>query len=619
MKEGNVQFFEKVDEILALFGMIFSIILAVYVTTNIGRLIYTLTAILTFFSCLIWLYLKKNASPYFKQSQYYSANIVFLSMIVILFTLSILSIRYRFELYERPLSYFILNSLMAGVLVLEILYFNKRAYPLILVQIIIIGTSLAWSQLLIFPSLLGVDPWWHQMFTSEIIGNSHIPENQLYSKLPIFHLLIASTSLVSNFDYKVATMFSISLIQIICNVLFVFLIGKFLFGDYKIGLLASLLLVVSNHHIFMSYWSIPNSLAAVYIAPIYYIGMKIKKNCSIAGTILSMILMVTLILTHTVAAMCMAIILFIYWIGFNYCNRFYFKRKIPVTSIYLILFNVVMFAWWSFASGHIYNLANLIKWGFSRDVFDSTPDEILVKATEIISLQEELFTNIGMFLFFALSFVGLFYMISKKYGTHDTFSMAFVGATPLVLGFSSLISQHSIIEHRWWYFAQILLSLPLALSLLLLSNIAKSKYSKHMLLVVLTVLLTFFLIMSPAANVDNHIFTPNSNRVAFTESEMHALSTISVKYGGTIGVDKSYSVLDFLPLKADLHPIDYELYTGNFKNSNSKYILIRNYIETNSFKLYKTGYRLTYNPHKKLEEQGYSRIYDCKSVRLFTD
>ena len=154
---------------------------------------------------------------------------------------------------------------MAGVIACEIITSERRHAPLILIQVLLLGVSIAWSQLLIFPSLLGVDPWYHSALTNRIVSEGFIPEGYSYSKLPLFHLMIAATSILADLPYKFATMASVSLGQIICNGVFVFLIADRLFKNHRVGLLAALMVVIANHHIFMSYWSIPNAFAAVFI------------------------------------------------------------------------------------------------------------------------------------------------------------------------------------------------------------------------------------------------------------------------------------------------------------------------------------------------------------------
>ncbi|KQM12647.1 hypothetical protein AOA80_00905 [Methanomassiliicoccales archaeon RumEn M1] len=206
--------------------------------------------------------------------------------------------------------------------------------------------------------------------------------------------------------------------------------------------------------------------------------------------------MAVIVLTHTVAAMSMAIILFIAWIAMKCHGGLWTRAGNNVALSIPLGFTVAMFAWWTYASGHVQDLGNLVEWGFSADYFGSSPAEA-VSYSLSVPLSEQLFNNLGMFLFFALSFIGIFYMISRR-GDSMTFTMSWVMITPLVIGFFSLITGHSVLEHRWWYLAQILLSAPLSIAICL-AGTWKSKRSVFApaLISGFVILLSFLLIVSP--------------------------------------------------------------------------------------------------------------------------
>ena len=146
-------------------------------------------------SCLLWLAIRKSHTFEFhlQESRTWTAlwSICFFG----LFALSILSVHFRPELYQRPIFYFALTALMAGVIACQFFTSGRRHAGLVLIQIVLLGLRIAWSQLLIFPSLLGVDPWHHSAFTNRIIDEGLIPMGYAYSRLPLFHLMIAATSL----------------------------------------------------------------------------------------------------------------------------------------------------------------------------------------------------------------------------------------------------------------------------------------------------------------------------------------------------------------------------------------------------------------------------------------
>ncbi|MGZ7068841.1 MAG: hypothetical protein ACXVHT_11090, partial [Methanobacterium sp.] len=58
------------------------------------------------------------------------------------------------------------------------------------------------SQIFLFPSIIGMDPWWHQKFTLYIMESFHLPDiGYPYEKIPIFHLSIINTSLLTGLNY----------------------------------------------------------------------------------------------------------------------------------------------------------------------------------------------------------------------------------------------------------------------------------------------------------------------------------------------------------------------------------------------------------------------------------
>jgi len=610
------QLFHDLDRTLAIAGVIFSAILILYLSREIGRVVYLLTGVLALISCLLWLAIRKSHTFEFDLPKSRTLTSFWSICFFVLFTLSILAVHFRPELYERPVLYFILTALMAGAIACETISSGRKHAGFILIQIVLLGVSIAWSQLLIFPSLLGIDPWYHSYLTNRIVDEGFLPAGFGYSRLPLFHLMIAATSLIVELPYKFATMVSVSLGQIICNAMFVFLIADRLFRSYRVGLLAALMVIIANHHISMSYWSIPNAFAAVFIPiALYMLFFKFGDRPHSASAIIYILILAAIILTHTIAAMCMAILLFVSWGALVIYHVYNHSGKDRNASLMRpIGFTVAMFAWWTFASGSITTLARLIEWGFSIDVFVRTPEEFRGYVA-VIPLGEQLFNNLGMFLFFAFSFIGVFYMISQRRSS-SSFAMAWVGMAPLAIGFFSLISEHSVIEHRWWYFAQILLSIPLAIAIYILGT-WKSKKPLHLYSFVFgfVVLLSILMIMSPPANVDNLSFSPNSHmRYAPTEAELDSIKTLVGKWDGPIKTD-GY----FAGSQAHQHPqvssFCQQIYTEDFVSMGDSLILIRKAIIGRPFKIFDSINKLDYDLNVKLDELGFSRIYDSKSVR----
>lgn len=618
--QGLLSITRNLDKTMALLGIVFSIVLLIYLFQNIGRLLYMSVAIFTLISCLIWLLIRGKASltkfEIAHRSIYLTLNILFF----LFFICSILSIYFTPNPYERPLIYFIFTSAMVCIVALQILFSHlKKSYlAIILFQIIITSLSIIWSQLLIYPSIIGADPFYHQMFTQQILDTGIIPEGYAYSKLPLMHLTIGTTSLVTDLNYKLSTMFSISFFQVVCNTLFIFLLGKFLINK-QVGLFAALLLGIANHHILMSFWTIPTTIAAVFILIIIYLLFKLKNNQSFIITSLAIFFMIALILTHTITAMCVAILIFISWLIFVVYKRVYPKRlKMPVTIAIVIFFTVFMLSWWTFASGHISDLAEMLKWGLIRDkMLTLSPTEVIKYAYDV-PIFEQFFNILGEFIFFALSFIGCFYMISRRYGNVYTFTMAIIGITPLAIGFFSLIGGFWVVEDRWWYFSQILLVLPLSIAFFLIFGNIRMKNARPFLLGIFIFFLSFIMIISPAASSDCLLFSPNTKiRSGFTTSEIRSIETCATLWNTSMGTDKMYAK-DMYWSGYKTSSICMGLYSKNFTAYNDKLLLIRNEILDKSFKLSNSCYKLDYDLEQLLANKKYSRIYNCNSVSCFS-
>lgn len=604
--------FARLAILLSGFCTIFNIYFA-----NISRTLFGLTALIF---CVIWIKIRKDSSLDFHivSRRNKHKNIIYLSLFTLLFVISILSLYLRPSVYERPLIYFIIISLLSGIISAEIIFFQKKMISIILFQIILLGILIAWSQLIVFPSLVGVDPWYHQNITLQIVQNHLIPLGFSYSKLPLFHLYIALTSIITSMDYKFAAMSSISLLQLVCNVLFVFLLSKFTFNNTIVALYSSLLLVLSNYHIRMSFWSIPNSLASVFILMILYSLLKLRINHKLISVLISIILMVSLILMHTVTAVCMAIILLIVWISFYLYNLIYFKiHTPPFTFSYFILFVVFMFSWWTFASGHITTFASLIKFGFSMDMFIHTPAELIKEHINNVPLFERIFNFLGTLLYFTASSIGCFYMISNRYGTKYSFCLLSAGITPLVLNFFSSITGRNIISERWLFFSQILLSIPLAVSILLCCNALKYDRLKKTLLVITTVTFAFLLIVSLPANLDYNKFSSHSSmREALTTSELKAIKTTSSFWVGPIKTDNYYA--HAMSYTYDTHTFDNELFYNSTSSLQDHLILIRTDLVNKPLKMFSSIYLPDHDYISelisKLKMEKYSKIYSSGSV-----
>ena len=619
MFNGNL--FDKYIAIVLLSLSVLATFMFIVVLSN--RL-YSVASILLLISCLIWLKIRSNAHISFKRGNwklYTITSVIF----YVLYVLSLLSVYLRPNLYERPMVYFVFISLCVGVLAVTIFIqpSNKIFTYFSLIKIVIIGLTLSYTQLWVFPELVGVDPWYHKSLVESMIYSHSIPEGTSYSFLPIFHLIIGSVAILTDMPYKLAVLLSVSLCQILCFVLFAYILGTLIFKESKLGLLSSLFLISGNYLILRSFWAIPNSLGAcLMLITISLLGLYFKgrigqasKCFSTEYLLLIIIFMLTLILTHTISTVAMAIFLLVFYVSQKVYSMFLFPHSKPLqySILIAIMFVTLMFAWWTYLTMHTEGLAFMIERKFASYTL-STVSTNYVSTTPFL---EQLLSYLPEFLFFMIAGIGLLYMVSYK-GDVFSFSFAMCGASILLISFVAPLIGVWIIQDRWRYLAQVLLAIPFAIGVIAVMGRIKCNNVRFGTTFGLITVLSFLMVISPVANIDNMQLYPTTGfRSALIESELVSLGTASSISDGVIYVDNIY--LSTSPIDYNLSDLSESLVVGNFLScEDGAIIFLRSEIINNPLIVSRGLYRLDYDPVMHLNNQKFCKFYDVDTVYGFS-
>ncbi|MDW5562375.1 MAG: hypothetical protein SA339_04040 [Methanomassiliicoccus sp.] len=626
----NLEFINDPDFIIAKVATIF---LSCFIAFSVffDFLLYAILGMLLLISSIAWLALRNkfildNSNVNDSSRPFMVLSIVFF----ILITYSIILLYTRQLVYYRPFEYFIIISIISGILSLEIICLPSKKHALAVIpQIIILASILVFSQVSLYPTVVGMDTWFHQMVTMKMISIGSIPSGTSYSMLPIFHLDIGTAILVTGLNYNIASVISVGIFRIIFDTLVVYGLGKHLFNE-RIGLLASLFLSVTNYHINMSIWPIPNALGFIYVIAIIFLVIIFKDKKSTSATLLVLLFMIILVMTHTIAAVCLAVFL-LAWIASNgYYTLIVARIKNNKNSFGLFLLLIsLMLGWWAYASGSsLYNLTSWVKWGFSRDYLAqvAVPLENTLRAyTESIPFEEKIFTNLGFFIFSSLAYFGYLCMISRNYKKSNIFSFALSGAIIFLIPFITTITDKSLIEGRWFSLAVILGAVPLAISISISVSTIKNKKVKLGMLSIVTLLFTFMMIMSPLANIDGPILSSDTSiRSAFTTGEMigasfvisHYVDKLSSDYDFASSYDsviKSYYYVE----STNITSFDVDLINGSFHHDGTV-IILRTQILNHPFVVSSAPYKLDYDPRIAMESEGFNQIYVCPDEVAYT-
>lgn len=530
---------DDMDKFAALAGIILSALLLIYELVSFSLnpnviLVVVLVAAL----CTIWLRVRSLDS--LRNMELMSNEKLFWlisGFFFLFFGCSVLALHFRPEVYVRPIAYFIFTALMASAVAVEVVISasNWKCRSVILAQSAVIGFSLQASELLIFPNVVGIDPWAYQWFISQTLQLGHVAAGSQYTTIPMFPLYVAATSLLSSLGYKLSVSLSVGLSLVVVGVLFVFLIGKSLVSE-KVGLLGALAFVIANNITYFAIWTIPNTLGAVYLLIGIYLIIQLRGRNTTSHLALEFIVMGSLILAHTLSALAMALALFSGLLGMLLCRRLYGREaRTYLTFATATFFTVVMFLWWTYGSTSLAQLVNHL-----RNV-ELAPLQAAAAATVVnMSLSERIFDFVGSYSFVALSLIGCFYMVSKKFGNARTFVFVFMALPLTFLGFSSFTGLY-LLSDRWIGLAQMLLTIPLALALLLFVQLVRGSRTRPAFLGVVVFCLSLLLILSPPGNVDNRVLTPNTLRASLTVSELQAMGTLTQKSQGNLVSDQYYT------------------------------------------------------------------------------
>ena len=609
------------DRFVAVVGIVLCLALVVPLFMIGSMVMFLLPAVLTTALCLIWMLVRRSNYHVEERMSSKNAFLVCAGMFFLLLTVAIVTLYYREDTYERPDLFFLTVSLMAGVLATEIMFSEERQSPFVLAQTFVLAILLTWSILVLFPNVVGVDPWWHRMFTFQIIDTGFVPERYGYTGIPLFHIFNGASAIIGGIDYKLASMLMMMVGQLASEVLLVFAIGRQAFRSHRIGLMAAVVAVFSGLSIHMSYEPTPTTLAFIFVLLALFLVLREDRgSLKVAGLVIFLSLIV--VLTHTVTAVCL---LLTFVIGAVVVRVRWTAPPIPVrfASLTLIAYVMVtMLGWWFYASGLLPPFQDLLELGFNRDFFGTGTLPV-----PTVPAFETTMKWAGMMMLFSISIIGVLHSISKRGNLRAVYVSA-AGMVFLTLGIVALTLHLGLLEDRWWFYAQLVLAIPIGAAIIFLGNGIRRRTRVRAAQVVVTIgvaSLALISIISPVANIDNPLIFPNSSiRYAYTSSEMNGASYAASRFDGLIASDSDFTTnpsssvfIDHFMVDSDrLVSIDENIIDGNFSKDGTVKV-VRTVVYERALRLTGQVYRLDYDMNGMLAASDLDRVYSNGGVDIY--
>lgn len=457
------------------------------------------------------------------------------------------------NLYYRPPSYFILLLIAAASIVVETgSVDNDRTSDIVvaLFKMIVLDLSIYAGIYYEYPGVYGVDPWWHVQWIEETVSLGHVAPGIFHANgyylFPVFHLLGAVTHELTGLSVYSSIFASVGAFMAVSSI-FVFLICRKL-ADTRVGLLAAFVVPLTAEYIQRSTATIPISLGFCFFLMILYF-ILCRERKALSDSLLTLLLSVTGILTHTIAALVIVVSLIAAQVGVKT------HRQIdrPATAHSLVSLTLIAFV----------AIAMLTRWmqvpaapGIPA-VFDTSLKQLMYALraqVELLSASPASGANVpysvslvdqgGYLVLLAMGIIGALVYLRPDYRTGSRMALVSVAGMLFVIPYSFIVFRvETILPSRWTLFFSVPLSVLAMQALSSMSSILKYTSLKLGTMTLVLLAIVFMTLTGSIANNDSPWVYNGAIRSGYTQSELTAIVTLSEIGGASPKTDLYYGLI----------------------------------------------------------------------------
>jgi len=545
--EHRTRFQGKIDVIAAIAGALLGVVISCLNLIYSNAYMITIGPMLIIV-CLVYLVFRRKLLAPISDLQASRSPI----LINIIFWLSFAGSIYSLstEILHRPVTYFILTSLCASMIALQILYAQGRAtIYLIVFEILLISLSVRASAFFVFPTIPGSDPWAHLVYIKDFVNLGHIESTRgwiYYLNYPIVHLNAVTMKLITGVDYKTTMFLGIGL-PVMLSTIFVFLIGRSVV-NVKIGLLAALLLNLADYHLRYSVSLGSTGFGLALFTIIVYLLVRDRGALRVSTTGLVILLLLIMVITHTMSTLVMFCFLVFFLVGM-YVYRFLYKergisRASIVTPTLVIMFGVAMLAYWMYAG---YTEGLTFFESVIRGFYSALTEEagFLARPAPLSAEYgwlDPILNITGFLLLYLCGTLGCLLWFSRQ--NQSRTRVALITAVVLLTAFAlsfPVFGIRNIAPYRWFAFIYVILSVVAAFAIFTVIPRINYRRLGSVILVGIIFGISFFMTTNSTSNLDSPIYAAElSQRMVYTSSEMAVATKVVEVYDGKIITDLQY-------------------------------------------------------------------------------
>lgn len=460
-------------------------------------------------------------------------------ILTIIFFAGVTTVLFILQYYElRPDCYFIICSLLAGILAVSILFSPTHISSIVhLIKIGVLSFLTTFSLFKVY-YWMGNDTWAHAGWNELVadIGNIY----DILGKevdYPLQHVFVAITDILTAVDIRTASVFAIGVPSVLLSVA-VYVIMRKLVGE-KFALVACLLTNLSTYLITWSILSQTTSygvlvfliLFTVYIIVVFNGNKKLQKRF----TILYFLLLIALCLGHQFTGFMVLFILVGGWFGSVIYHKSLFTKEFwLLTSSGFIAFIV-----WLIASFGFNQMVSIIVQKFTITA-EMTGVDISVEPYINITPPSELVAALITPEIFTYLCLLPFIYLSVKYAISDSkhHKVLHIFAMCLGLLFSAYfitLLLFSGMAHRFLPILAVYVSICVAYLFwyITVKSSSRKKYLNSVLVVICVFVVAFSMINLPYTEIspDNPIYVKGTTlQGAVTSGDLTGLKTLSAYY-----------------------------------------------------------------------------------------
>ena len=506
---------------------------SIYYYTIILSIVVTISALFVLFT--------KNLP--IKLDEIYITTLNKSLLIKLYFIVFIWSVLYLVLTSDRSEIYISLLLLLYLIIFVQIFSRNISS-SIILIEIAASMLNFIYGVTFVYPLYFGNTDILPHIHLAEIIAESGrlLPESMfLYSKFPLYHVLVAISTHITNMDL-IDSLFLVTAPVFVIVLLFVYMLFYLVTNNKQISLLSCLVYSWSSVILFHGTYMVTRVLAFVFFMILFYLYYRVNSTHSATNVYFKFFILLSvlsIVLSHQVSAAQISILLILFLL----CE--YLGQDLGYASVTSVLyFNVFFISYWIFEA---YDFTSEIIGPRLRSLITNG---LIVQYNANSFFQNEnllylLLSNLDVYISFIFALIGVKYLIlyqrSKSKAAFGLFSLAcfmFYFPSPLKL-FWNTMDLLQFDRLTLFVVPFIYLSVGIGIYIVIKSLFTnRSKTLCYLAIFLIPLLFSFFSITN--SNTNSNFMSDDGPRNYFIQPEIYGFN-----YLDTYASSESYVFSDY--------------------------------------------------------------------------